>query len=219
MTAAEKASALITLNNLVSIEGAQYNVPVKTEETFALEVGDAEYTIGSGGQFDTVRPIDLLGCYLRSSDSSDYGIKVISHKDYRKIFEKTLSGKPTKVTYLPESPLGKIIFNYLPDYAYNAYFSFWKNFTEFAALDETITLPNEYKAFLVSNLAVQLAEDWDRTPSKWLYESADRARSALETMLAAQRRVPVLKYEVSIGNESEGTNILLDEVYVDGGAF
>ena len=54
-------------------------------------------------------------------------------------------------------------------------FEFWKTITEFAATTTTSTLPPEYKLFLVYNLAISIAEDWDRIISPTLYDMAKRS--------------------------------------------
>jgi hypothetical protein len=215
---AQQASALVSLNSLMSLEGADYTVPCLTRESFALTIADEEYTIGTGGNFNTARPIKLENCFLRDSVSFDYPLRVISPKDYNDLPEKTFTGTPQYVYFVPEYPLAKIIFDKPPYQAYDAYFDFWKNFTEFALTSTPVTLPNEYKAFLTYNLAVSLAEDWDRKVSQSLYAMAKESKEIIGAMVASTKPAPRAKFEHIYGSDVGKTNILTDE-YIDGGAF
>ena len=186
-TAAQIASALISLNNLVSMLGPDIFPPYRTRENLTLTAGDAEYTIGSGGDLATVRPMSLESCYLRDSNGYDYPVNIVAPADYNDLYCKTLEGRPENVYFTPEYPLAKILFDYEPDEAYTAYFDFVKNLTEFAATTTSVSLPNEHKEMLVYNLAVSLGEDWDRTVSRTVIARAQETRDIIERMQAANR--------------------------------
>ena len=157
-TEPDRTDALEDLNNIISSLGPAFlNVPVS--ENFALTIGQADYTIGDGGNFDTVRPIMVKSVFLRDSDGYDAKVRPMSNEDYILLTSKDLDGKPFRYSFLQEYPLAKIVFNREPEKAYTAYFEFIKNFTEISALDTTIVLPPEYKAFLVLNLAINIAEN------------------------------------------------------------
>jgi hypothetical protein len=219
-TAAHNAAALISLNNLIGMLGAQSLNYSVVEESFAMVVADSDYTIGSGGQWSTVRPIRVISCYLRDGDSYDYPVKVIADKDYYRISNKAFSARPTELRWLPEWPLGRIIFNTSPDYAYTAYFSFEKNFTEFVTASAALSAPNEYKECLVYNLAVSLGEDWSRAIPKTIIVKAEQYKEVLKRLLASTRKVPKAKFDLNgmgVGTDN-GYNIVTDE-FIDGGAF
>jgi hypothetical protein len=220
-TAAQNTSALISLNNMVSLLGADMLAPYVTTESLSVVSGDGEYTIGSGGQWNTVRPIGVRGCYLRNSDGYDFVLKIISTKDYARYSNKSYSARPSELVFLPEYPLAKIIFNTSPDADYTAYFEFWKNFTEFATSATAVTLPAEYKEALVYNLAVSLAEDWDRNVKQSVYAQAMRTKDVIQALNAAARTVPKVRFEFmrqGVNLNSDGYNIVSDE-HIDGGAF
>lgn len=157
-TTADRTDALEDLNNLLSSLGPKFlNVPVS--EDFALTIGTAEYTIGSGGDFDTVRPLMIKNVFLRNSDDYDYRVRPISDGDYVLLADKSVEGRPFEYSFIQDYPLAKIIFNREPDEAYTAYFKFIKNFVELNSLNTTVVLPDEYKEFLVYKLAVTIAEN------------------------------------------------------------
>jgi hypothetical protein len=184
-----------------------------------VDRGDSEYTIGSGGQWNTARPISVRSCYLRDADDFDWNVRIISSKDYNRYSNKSYSARPTELVFIPEYPLAKIIFNTSPDMAYDAHFEFEKNFTEFATAATAVTLPPEYKEALVYNLAVSLAEDWNREVTKSVYAQALRTRDVIERLNAAARTVPLARFDFSgIGAQTGDYSIVSDEK-IDGGAF
>lgn len=222
-TAAQTATALISLNNLVSLLGVDMIPPVVTSESFNLVVGDSEYTIGNSGspQWNTVRPDSVKSCFLRDANANDFIMGKMSSRGYNALYNKAYSGRPTSLYFLPEYPLAKIIFDRSPDYAYTAYFEFLKNLTEFATTSTTVSLPNEYKQCLVYNLAVSLGEDWDRVIPQTVQREAIRTREVLDYLTASRTPPPLARFDFA------GTDAIpetMDVVtggasMIDGGAF
>ena len=218
--AAQTASALISLNNMISLLGADMLQGVVVTESFSVVAADAEYTIGSGGQWDTVRPMAVKSCFLRNDDDYDTPVKILSSQEYINLSNKAFSARPTGLYFLPEYPLAKIIFNTSPNAGYDAYFEFVKNFTEFALTSTSVALPPEYKEALVYNLAVSLAEDWDRVVPKSVYEKAMMTREIIDHLNATTKRPPLLRFDFAgMGGTSDaGYDVVTDDV-IDGGAF
>lgn len=222
-TTAQTSSALISLNNMINFLGVEMVPPYVTSESFALVASDSEYTIGSGGQWDTVRPVKVLRCFLRDDSNYDYPVSVMGSLDRAIMSNKAYSARPSQLYYLSEYPLAKIIFNTLPDAAYDAYFEFWKSFTEFAATTTAVDLPPEYREALVYNLAVSLGEDWDRIVSKTVFAQAMRTREVIDRLNAAARTVPKARFDfdgLGSSNPDYGSSYIsvTDEI-IDGGAF
>jgi hypothetical protein len=196
----QTASALISLNNMISSWGGQQLYPSLTREQFTLTIGDAEYTIGPSGDMNTVRPIKIENAFLRDSESYDTPLGIFAAKDYNKILYKNVHARPSKLYFIPEVTLAKIIFDSEPDAAYTFCVESWKNFTEFSLTTTTSTLPNEYKEALVYNLAVSLAEDWDRVPSKSVLMRAEETKWILSAANAATRPVPLAEFDLLLGS-------------------
>lgn len=199
-TANQTASALTSLNNMVSSWGGDLMAPSLTRENFTLTAGDAEYTIGSGGDFDTVRPIRIESAFLRDTDSYDWPLSVMAAKDVNAVTYKATEAKPDGFYFIPEVTLAKIIFECEPDIAYGFYIESWKNFTEFTDTTTTVTLPNEYKEAIVYNLAISLAEDWDRVVSKTVQMRAQETRYLISAANAATRPVPTASFDLLVGH-------------------
>lgn len=212
-TTAQTSSALISLNNMVSLWGADGLIYAVTNESFAMVAADSEYTIGVSAQWDTVRPMQVISCYLRDSENYDWNVKVISTKDYNYLSNKSYTARPTELIFLPEYPKAKIIFNSSPDYAYDAYFEFLKNFTEFTATTTDVSLPPEYKEALVYNLAISIAEDWNREPNKTVLAKAEQYKEIVHRLNASQRAVPRTRFDfVRPGALADDYNIATDDI-------
>jgi hypothetical protein len=217
-TSAQNTSALSSLNSMISLMGADFLPPYITRYSASLTIADAEYTIGSSGNFNTTRPLKIEGAFLRDSSSYDHQLQIVSAKDYNEVFSKGTTAKPQYLYYQPEYPLGKIILDAGPEQAYDLYLDMWVNFTEFALSSTAVTLPPEYKAFLVYNLAVSLAEDWDRNVSKTLYAMAKESRDIIERLNASVKPIPTARFDVPMYQATCGYDVVTDDT-IDGGSF
>lgn len=203
--------ALTCLNNIVGMLGAQSLNYSVVEESFAVTTADYDYTIGSGGQWDTTRPIRPISCYLKDSDGYSHHVDIISSGDYFRISNKTFSMRPTELRWLPEWPLGRLIFNSTPDAAYSACFQFEKNFTEFSTASSALSAPNEYKECLVYNLAVSLGEDWGRSISKTIVAKAEEYKQIVKRLLAANKKPQRARFDLGGMGTRGRYNITTDE--------
>ena len=213
-TAAQTAAALISFNNMLSMWGAEDLNYVVVAENFTLTAADPTYTIGSGGDFNTVRPMRINTCFLRNPDGYDFPVGVMSSQEYATLHNKTIEQRPSSVYLLPEYPLAKIHFNAAPDAAYDAYFEFVKNFTEFTATTTAFNLPPEYKEALVYNLALSLGADWNRPVSQYVYARAEETKTLIGRINASMRTVPSARFDMATGGA--GYDIATDSL-VDGG--
>src|SRR3990170_4964206 len=160
ITSGDSDKALVSLNNMLGTWGIDgLLVPYRTSENFPLVVGQSSYTIGSSGNFNTVRPLEIITAYIRDSSSVDYILDPISQKQYAELSNKTADGRPTRFYYDPQYSLGKIYFDTEPASVETLYLISEKAITELATLATTVSLPDFYKESLVFNLAVRLALD------------------------------------------------------------
>jgi hypothetical protein len=139
-------------------------IPYKTRESFTLVTGSSGgvRTIGSGGNFNTVRPLEITSAFIRDSNNSDHYLDVdMTLEDWNALVDKTISTRPTKLCYLKEFSLGKILFNYLPASAETIYIDSLKPITAFAATSTTYSFSPEYEEAMIYNLAIRLAPEED----------------------------------------------------------
>lgn len=145
-----------------------------------LTIGNRQYTIGSSGSnILATRPLKIVSARLQNgNDEYPLRIDVLDH--YNEIANKSISGRPTRLYYVQEYPLGRILLDRLPDLAYALNYDAWSPLTTVATLSTTLTLPPEYDRALVFNLAVDLAADYDGALPKEVYVIASQAKEAIE---------------------------------------
>ncbi len=161
-TTTELTDALASLNAMIASWGANdFLIFSVTRENFTLAINDAEYTIGSGGDFNTVRPVKITSAFLRDGSTDFKPLNISNIKRYNDIAEKTSNGRPCRLFYLPEYPLGKILFDLEPDKAYTLFIDSLKRISSFALITTAFALPEEYERAFVFNLAVDLSSEFN----------------------------------------------------------
>ncbi len=157
-SSAQRINGLEAINDMISHWSADNLIlPSITTETLTLSTSSREYTIGSGGDFNTTRPMQIYNAFLRDSNNDDFPLDIYTKKEYNRINDKTVSGRPREFVFIKSVTLGKIIFDLTPDEAYSFILDSYKPLTELALLTTTLTLPDEYKLAVKYNLALQLA--------------------------------------------------------------
>jgi hypothetical protein len=119
--------------------------------------GNATYTIGPGGDFDTARPNKLVSAYALVNSVS-YPIEILDNgQQYDHIALKTLGGVwPSFVWYEKTAPLGTL--HFWPTGAATINLRFTKALQQFSSLTDQIELPAGYKKVLVDAAAVELSQ-------------------------------------------------------------
>ena len=183
----ELGAGFTGLNDLIaSWSSDSILVPSVVTENFALIVGQGSYTIGAGGNFNTVRPTKILnGVFIRDSNDSDHPVAVVTRSRYQRIGKKSNTGRPVVLYYEPHYPLGIIYFDTEPTSTESVHFDSLKPITEITDLSATLTLPPEYKRALRFNLAMELAPEFgDIKLPDFVVTMADDSKGALERVNA-----------------------------------
>lgn len=160
-TSAESQQALQLLNDLLetwNIEKlAVYGVRF---EVFPFIVGQAAYTIGQGGDFNTVRPVQIEKAYVRDPGGNDFVCNITENfTTYSNIITKTTPSTLPNICYDDSNfPLKTLRFWPVPsDSAYSIVLWMLRPITDFASLVATFSMPPGYKRALTYNLAIELA--------------------------------------------------------------
>ncbi|RME94251.1 MAG: hypothetical protein D6773_19790 [Alphaproteobacteria bacterium] len=141
-----------------SLEG--WLVPARTFETFTL-TNKSLYTWGTGGDWNSEPPIEVLNAYLSDGSGADYPIRLGQPQEYAALGYKSLSARPT-VVFLEQSwPLWTARFEAIP-YDPSITFISLKPFRPWSTIDATglvtsVDLPPGFGLALRYNLAVHLA--------------------------------------------------------------
>lgn len=192
-TADEASDALTALNGMLSTwSNDGLLVYAQTWENFTLTANDGEYTIGTGQQLNTTRPVKIEGGYVRQG-STDYPLAIIDAATYDKIPDKSITGIPEFLNYDPQYPYAKIRLYPVPAAADGLYLRSEKLITSFAALATTVSLPEGWEEGLKHGLAKRLA------PEYGVAISPDLGMAILETVGAIKRtkaRAMNMEYDV-----------------------
>ena len=196
-------NALEALNNMISSWSAEgLLVPYNTTETFTLTIGESTYTIGSGGSFNTVRPLRVIDAFIRDVNSEDYSVDVsMTRVEYNAITQKNAIARPTRLYFDPQYPKGNICFNYESDTAETLYLTSEKTITEFAALSTTVDLPAFYKEALVYNLAIRLSQELDTQLAQETLGIAIFNKNTIENINARDKAFKQTRFDSALTNE------------------
>jgi len=172
--AEELNDGLDTLNDLMeSMSNDSLLLYARTLENFTLTGGQTDYTIGSGGDFDTDRPLSIIKAYVRSGDI-DYPLSIISDEEYANITLKTTQTIPYFLNYNGQFPLGTIKLYPSPPSGYELYILSEKVLATFT-LNQTVQLPPGWNRFLKNRLALELAPEYGVQISQMAYEASQEA--------------------------------------------
>lgn len=168
-TATDSTDGLAELNRMLdSWSINRHMIYVMNEVTKVLTAGKGDYTIGSGGEIDTARPVSIESGFIRDSSNYDHNLDVnMSQTEYNWLGHKSSQGIPYRLFYNKTHPLGKIYLYYVPDSSstYTAYLYAWQPFTAIASLDTAISYPPGYEDALVGSLAMRFSVNYNRPVS------------------------------------------------------
>lgn len=183
LDASQENDAFELMMEMLASWGSQPSMlPVVTQESFSLVAGTSSYTIGSGQTWDTDRPNNILGGFIRSGAGDDYPLRPLSRQRWADIVSKSQGYRPERFYYRPDVPYGTVVFDSAPSAAETVYLDLEKPLSSIATLDTTITLPPEYYRAIRYNLAVHLAPEYERQVSREVAVIAD------ESLMAIRRR-------------------------------
>ncbi len=148
-------------------------------ESFTLD-GSTSYTIGSGGAFDTVRPIDILGGYT-SGTGIDMPFEMIGEQRYRNLGLKATAGGYVRfVWYNPtygSTMLGKVYV--YPPAGDTITFHSSKPLGEPTGIVSTVIFPPEYDEWIKWNLSIRLQLEDGKVPTEAHWKFARDTEDAL----------------------------------------
>ena len=194
----ESNIALEELNLLIdslSLEGLmQTNL---TPVSHSLVSGTASYTIGSGGDINTTRPVKIVSAYVRDGNNLDLPIELITESEWNKIpLKDQTSSYPQKLFYRAAFPLGTINLFSKPSAGLTLYLSVMSQISQFATLATTVSLAPGYERMLGLNLAVEIANQYDIIASPQLVSKALQSKLDLKHM---NFKPPVSRSALGVG--------------------
>ena len=200
----EAQDALASLNALISSWSNDSSTIVsRAWETFTLTGGDGVYTMGTGGDFNTTRPIHIIGGYIRNG-TTDTTLTVVSDEAYNSVAFKALTGIPEFVNYDNSYPTDNIRFYPVPSSSYTVFLLSEKPATEFATLDSDLSMPLGWERALIYNLALELAPEYGQQPDPSIAKIANDSLALIRIANIRARPVDAYAEGVQIRNINSG---------------
>lgn len=130
-------------------------------QTFTLVPGQYQYTVGTGGDINSTRPLrvsDAPGsAYLLDTNLNRYLMDVVDQLTWNiQTTAVANSDLPDHLFYDPQFPLGIINVWPTPSVGYTCSFLSYLQLTDFTTLDNAVSFPPGYKLALTTNLAIAL---------------------------------------------------------------
>jgi len=146
-----------------------------TRQSFNLSGGVAEYTIGTGGAFNTARPISITAAFIREGNI-DYQLNIIGDIEYERITNKILSTSiPKYLNYSNEYPLATITLYPSPAAAYQLWLITKKPLGTYTDLTDVISLPQGFIRAIKYNLAIEMSTQYGVEPSNVVANIANKS--------------------------------------------
>lgn len=182
VAAGEATDGLATFNRMIdSWSNESLLIPSKTREVFSLVASDPNYTIGSGGNFNTTRPQKIEAASILIG-LVEYPMREISLSEYAAIKLKSVTGIPQSFYCEDNYPLSAIHLYPTPSAVNSIVLYSWKPLTTIATLDTVISLPPGYEEALVYNGAIRLAPEYGRALSQEVAMLAQESKGTIKRM-------------------------------------
>jgi hypothetical protein len=192
LSAADSTDALSTLNGLLDMWSNEHlAVYANIENVLAWTAGKGSYTVGSGGDFNIIRPLKITSMYSRltaTGSSIDMPCELVAAPKYMSIGMKNQPGPWPKLAYYDmQYPLATLYVWPVPTAPYE--FHLWTDQT-FAdvGLNDTFSMPQGYFLALQYNLAVLLAPEYGIEPPPTVLRLAKSMKATLKATNANPTR-------------------------------
>lgn len=190
-SADEAADGLEMLNDIISSwSNDSTKIYARTLESFSLSANDGAYTIGSGADFNTARPVSIVSAYVRSG-SVDYPLEIVTDQDYALISFKEISGIPEFLNYDYGYTTGNIKLYPLPASAYTLFLLSEKVLSSISSLDTVISLPPGWERALKYNLSIEMAPEYGQPVAQEVLAIAVESRSAISSAIMRNKSLDV----------------------------
>lgn len=210
MTADEAQDACDALNGmLASWSNDTMLVFVRTWEYFPLVGGKANYTMGAGGDFNTVRPGVLIDAYSRQDNNNDQPIKVINDELWDQIPQKNAPGLPQVLNYDGGYPLATIKLNPVPTSSLWQIFLLSEKPLGTFTINQMVDLPYGWERALIFNLAMEIFSDYygsETQPNPLVVKIATDSQSLIRKAIQKTRDFDAYPTQVSPNNIYTGYN-------------
>ena len=182
-SASDLSTGLRSLNRMMSRWSTQnLLIYAKVREEFSLVAGQASYTMGTGGDFNSTRPMRVEHAAVMV-DSVETPIEIVTLGEWALITTKTTqSSIPTKLYFEGTYPLETAKYWPVPSENRTAVLYSWKPISEFASANTSVSLPPGHEDAIVYNLALRLAPEYGKEPSALVITEARDSLADIKRM-------------------------------------
>lgn len=208
-TADEAKDGLKTLQSMVdSWAATRLTIWFTSRSIFPLVIGQQDYTIGTGGDFDVPRPVWIDRASIISYNNPLQPLElafahILDVQEWQSIPTKAVySALPTAMYYDYNFPLGGLHFWPIPNNLPLSVGLYLPNaLTGFSDFTTDYTFPPGYEEAILYNLAMRLYPEYGKTPDPIV---AQMAVSSLALVKRANIRLVDLISDPALRNRSAG---------------
>lgn len=204
--APESADALEVLNQLLeSLSLSTQGVLNQPSQNFSLVASQSTYTIGAGGNFNTITPVNIRDAFVTVGGIS-YPIEIIGQERYDAIVNKTQTASfPTHLLFQNTAPLGNIVVWPVPSAANTLTLNASAQFAQIPTLSTVITTwPAGAARMIRYLLAIDLAEEYGSPIAQSLAMKAAEAKA--DYMRANARPMPPMTFDSALRFSGRGSS-------------
>jgi len=211
-SAEDSADAFNLLNMMMAQWQRRRYIVYQLITTSKVANGALSYTVGPGGDFNIPRPNKIESAFFRMQSGTplpvDYNLTILRAKeDYNRIGIKTLNAFPQYAFYDSGNPLGNLYIWPVPNNQYEIFITTMQQLQQFNTLADTITLPPEYKAALMYNLALELYPMYGLPVNEVV---AKKAEATLRIIHDTNAQIPRLQMPTQLQSKPGNYNIYGD---------
>lgn len=202
--------ALEVLNDLLdSWSTDEAFVYASPENIFTFTANKFQYSIGTGGDFNTQRPLRITSAYTRFS-GLDFGIEVtLDEGRYNSILLKNQPAPwPLVLWYNPTYPLGLLNFYPAPADSGELHLFTDQILAQFPSLTTVVSLPQGYTRAIKWALAKELAAEFGFPLTEAVKTHAKEAIDMIKSLNQMPTPVSRLDEVLSRGNRTDASWIL-----------
>jgi hypothetical protein len=174
------------------------------QSNFPLIANQYSYTIGTGGNFNTPKPITITSAFIRDGNNIDTGLDIIERDEYDSYGDKLItSSRPIALCYdagaaQQASQLGTVLFYYIPDAStpYTVFLQLQVQLTDFAFLTDAVTFEAKYGEAMKYELAKRLWREYREANLPIPGDILDLAAKALCVIEKTNHELPRATIEV-----------------------
>ena len=196
MSPEDVADGMLALNSMLGMwSNERLMVPHLSVDVVTLTGGKTAYTIGSGADIDTVRPMSISDDTFVRSAGVDYPVGVVTSQQYNSESSKALAADiPCSLWYLPSYPEGVITLFGVPS---GGELHLWsvKPFTGFQQATTEVEFAPGYVDALAFNLAVNIAPEYEREATPTVKQKAIMGKKLIKRTNTV---IPLLEFPADV---------------------